>query len=84
MSRIIWHWYYVNGHNVTNPYYVKLLEAWGLLSQKNGSAVVGVAINQRSTQEDARKLLMQFLEGMDEKIYNEVKAIKPVTVNIDR
>ena len=60
-KRIIWHWYHVAGHDLTNRYMVKLLEAFDILVEQAGSSVIALSTDYQTEPDEGRSSLLRFL-----------------------
>jgi EpsI family protein len=61
-TRLVWHWYWVEGQFTSNPYWAKLLQVkaklWG---QKKGAAMIIVSTNLNEPTTESVKTLQNFL-----------------------
>jgi exosortase A len=65
VTRLIWHWYWVDGRFTANPYVAKLLQAKAMfLGGIRAAAVVAVASDYRETPAEAAPALHDFLDKM--------------------
>jgi len=60
-KRVIWHWYRIAGHDLSNRYAVKLLEAYDILTGQDGSSVVAISAEYGTNPDEARTLMQKFL-----------------------
>lgn len=60
-GRIIWYWYWVDGHITGDPYFAKLLETKAkLLGGQQAAAIIAIAANYRADPKEAENSLRDF------------------------
>jgi exosortase A len=60
-GRVIWYWYWVDGHMTGDPYYAKLLEAKAkLFGGSQAAAIIAIAADYRASPDDAEAALRSF------------------------
>jgi exosortase A len=67
-TKIVWHWYYVNGSRTSNDYMAKILNVLGTLRREPSIAVVVIATDVNGNDEKARLLLTRFVTDTLEKL----------------
>jgi EpsI family protein len=72
---LIWDWFLVDGHHLSNPYHVKLLEGWGKL---RGGPDQGVAIMLVTPTEERPERAEQTLRGFATEMISSIEqAVRP-------
>ena len=62
---LVWHWYYLSGRNVTNPFVVKALEAFEkLIGSDQGCAALVFYAEMDEDPEPARRAMRAFIKSM--------------------
>jgi len=63
---LVWHWYYMSGHRVTNPYEAKAREVLARLSgsQQGGAAII-VYTTMADDPKPARAVMRRYLDDME-------------------
>lgn len=63
-SRLLWHWYHVAGRQTASRTFAKLLQLWGLVTQRPGAAVIAVAVDNANSITEGRLVLEDFMQDM--------------------
>jgi EpsI family protein len=63
---LVWHWYYLSGHRVTNPYEAKAREVLARVfgSRRGGTAII-VYTSMADDPKPARAVLRHYLDDME-------------------
>ena len=64
-SLLVWHWYWVDGHDTVNPYWAKLLQAKSmLLGRGDDGAVVIIYAPNPDQPQAAAQAMQEFFNAM--------------------
>lgn len=71
---LVWHWYYLSGRRVTNPYEAKALEVLARLTgSRGGGAAIIVYTSMADDPVPARKVMRRYLEDMEPELMAAVE-----------
>jgi EpsI family protein len=63
-QRLVWYWYRVGGRQTANRYSAKALQVLGLVTGRTGASVTAVAVDIVTGEDDAKRLLHEFVSVM--------------------
>jgi EpsI family protein len=84
-QKLVWHWYYVHGHAVSNVYKAKLLNAWGTLrGDPSATALVlttdvGGTLDTSQAEANLRRFMADARRAVEECIDGVAAKCAPLT-----